>query len=50
VSHVDRAMANVDTVAQRNASGAEELSATANALADQASSLRQLVSTVRLDS
>lgn len=50
VSHVDRAMGNVDEVAQRNAAGAVQLSATANAMAGQADSLRQLVATVRLDS
>jgi methyl-accepting chemotaxis protein len=49
VSHADKAMANVDAVAQRNAAGAEELSATANALAEQAATLKKLVSTVRLD-
>jgi methyl-accepting chemotaxis protein len=50
VSHVDRAMGNVDEVAQRNAAGAVQLSATANAMASQADGLRQLVATVRLDS
>jgi methyl-accepting chemotaxis protein len=50
VTHVGQAMSNVDDVAQRNASGAEELSATANQLATQAGSLRTLVASVSVDS
>ncbi len=49
VSHVDRAMGNVDQVAQRNAAGAEQLSATAREMANRTAALRELVSTVRLD-
>jgi methyl-accepting chemotaxis protein len=49
VSHVDRAMSNVEAVAQRNASGAEQLSATAREMANRTSALRELVSSVQLD-
>ena len=49
VTHVGKAMSNVDAVAQRNASGAEQLSATAKAMASQTTSLRELVAAVRLD-
>ncbi len=49
VSHVDRAMSNVDAVAQRNAAGAEQLSATAREMANRTAALRELVGSVRLD-
>jgi hypothetical protein len=49
VSHVDRAMSNVDAVAQRNATGAEQLSATAREMANRTAALRELVASVRLD-
>ena len=49
VSHVGKAMNNVDAVAQRNASGAEQLSATAKEMETQTTALRQLVAGVRLD-
>ncbi|HXY41599.1 MAG TPA: methyl-accepting chemotaxis protein [Vicinamibacteria bacterium] len=49
VSHVDRAMSNVEEVAQRNASGAEQLSATAREMANRTGALRELVAAVRLD-
>jgi methyl-accepting chemotaxis protein len=49
VSHVDRAMGNVDEVAQRNASGAEQLSATAREMAHRTTALQELVAAVRLD-
>jgi len=49
VSHVDRAMSNVEEVAQRNASGAEQLSATAREMANRTAALRELVAAVRLD-
>jgi hypothetical protein len=49
VSHVDRAMSNVEAVAQRNASGAEQLSATAREMANRTGALRELVASVRLD-
>jgi methyl-accepting chemotaxis protein len=49
VSHVDRAMSNVDHVAQRNATGAEQLSATAREMANRTAVLRELVGSVRLD-
>jgi methyl-accepting chemotaxis protein len=43
VSQVNRAMAQVDQVTQRNASSAEELSATAEQMAAQADSLQQIL-------
>jgi methyl-accepting chemotaxis protein len=49
VAHVDQAMSHVDEVAQRNASGAEQLSATAAEMASQATALRDLVASVQLD-
>jgi hypothetical protein len=49
VSHVDLALSNVDRVAQRNASGAEQLSATAREMANRSAALRELVASVRLD-
>jgi uncharacterized protein YoxC len=49
VSHVGKAMNNVDAVAQRNASGAEQLSATAKEMETQTTALRHLVAGVRLD-
>jgi methyl-accepting chemotaxis protein len=48
VERVSRAMAVVDTVAQRNASAAEELSATAEEVATHAASLDRLVSYFRV--
>ncbi|MFL5347819.1 MAG: chemotaxis protein, partial [Hyalangium sp.] len=44
VKHMNRAMMQVDQVTQRNASAAEELSATAEELSAQALALEQLVS------
>jgi len=49
VSHVDRAMGNVDRVAQLNATGAEQLSATAREMANRTAALRELVANVKLD-
>ena len=49
VSHVDRAMGNVDKVAQLNATGAEQLSATAREMANRTAALRELVASVKLD-
>jgi methyl-accepting chemotaxis protein len=49
VSHVDQAMNNVDQVAQRNATGAEQLSATARDMADRTAALRELVAAVHID-
>jgi methyl-accepting chemotaxis protein len=49
VSQMNKAMSQVDTVTQRNASGAEELSSTAEELAAQAEALQQLVSFFRLE-
>ena len=49
VSHVDRAMSNVDKVAQLNATGAEQLSATAREMANRTAALRELVANVRID-
>jgi methyl-accepting chemotaxis protein len=48
VAQVSRAMSVVDQVTQRNASAAEELSATAEEVASQAETLQQLVSFFRL--
>jgi methyl-accepting chemotaxis protein len=49
VSHVDGAMSNVDKVAQLNATGAEQLSATAREMANRTAALRELVANVRID-
>ena len=49
VSHVDRAMSNVDKVAQLNATGAEQLSATAREMANRTAALRELVASVKID-
>ena len=43
ISQMNKAMAQVDTVTQRNASASEELSSTAEELSAQAEALRQLV-------
>jgi methyl-accepting chemotaxis protein len=48
VSQVNRAMGEVDQVAQRNASAAEELSSAAEEMASQAASLQDLVAFFRL--
>jgi methyl-accepting chemotaxis protein len=44
VTQINKAMAQVDTVTQRNASSAEELSSTAEEMASQSESLAQLMS------
>jgi methyl-accepting chemotaxis protein len=44
VNQINKAMAQVDTVTQRNASSAEELSSTAEEMASQSESLAQLMS------
>ena len=49
VSQVNRAMGQVDQVTQANASAAEELSATAEQVADQAAKLQEIISRFRLD-
>jgi methyl-accepting chemotaxis protein len=49
VGQINRAMAQVEQVTQRNASSAEELSATAGALSGQAEELRRQVSFFRID-
>lgn len=49
IAGINKAMAQVDTVTQRNASTAEELSSTSEELAAQASSLNQLVGFFKLD-
>jgi cell pole-organizing protein PopZ len=49
VSHVDGAMSNVDKVAQLNATGAEQLSATAREMANRTAALRELVANVKID-
>jgi hypothetical protein len=49
VTHVGQAMNNVDAVAQRNATGAEQLSATAREMETRTAALRELVASVRLD-
>jgi methyl-accepting chemotaxis protein len=49
IAGINKAMTQVDTVTQRNASTAEELSSTSEELAAQASSLNQLVSFFRLE-
>jgi methyl-accepting chemotaxis protein len=47
VSQVNKAMARVDQVTQRNASAAEELASTAEEMAAQAQGLEQLVAFFR---
>ncbi|HSN13350.1 MAG TPA: methyl-accepting chemotaxis protein, partial [Anaeromyxobacteraceae bacterium] len=49
VGQINKAMAQVDQVTQRNASAAEELSSTAEEMASQAESLQSLMSFFRLD-
>jgi methyl-accepting chemotaxis protein len=49
VSQVNRAMGQVDQVTQANASAAEELSATAEQVADQAARLQEIIGRFRLD-
>jgi methyl-accepting chemotaxis protein len=49
IAGINKAMTQVDTVTQRNASTAEELSSTSEELAAQASSLNQLVSFFKLE-
>lgn len=49
IAGINKAMMQVDTVTQRNASTAEELSSTSEELAAQASSLNQLVSFFKLE-
>jgi methyl-accepting chemotaxis protein len=48
VAQIHKALGSVDDVTQRNSSGAEELSSTAEELAAQADALQQLVSFFRL--
>ena len=48
VSQINKAMASVDTVTQRNASSAEELSSTAEELAGQSEALQQLMAFFRV--
>jgi methyl-accepting chemotaxis protein len=48
VTQINQAMAQVDTVTQRNASSAEELSSTAEELAAQSEQLQQLMTFFRL--
>ena len=48
VTQINQAMAQVDTVTQRNASSAEELSSTAEELAGQSEQLQQLMTFFRL--
>jgi methyl-accepting chemotaxis protein len=48
VAQINRAMAQVDDVTQRNASAAEELASTAEELSAQAESLQQLVAIFRV--
>jgi methyl-accepting chemotaxis protein len=48
VAQVNKAMTQVDQITQRNASGAEELSSTAEEMAGQAESLDQLMSFFRI--
>jgi methyl-accepting chemotaxis protein len=50
VEQVNRAMAHVDQVTQRNASAAEELSSTAEEMASQAENLKQLMSFFQIES
>jgi methyl-accepting chemotaxis protein len=48
VTQINKAMASVDTVTQRNASSAEELSSTAEELAAQSEALQQLMAFFRV--
>jgi methyl-accepting chemotaxis protein len=48
VNQINKAMASVDTVTQRNASSAEELSSTAEELAAQSEALQQLMAFFRV--
>jgi ABC-type transporter Mla subunit MlaD len=48
VTQINQAMAQVDTVTQRNASSAEELSSTAEELAAQSEQLQQLMTFFRV--
>jgi methyl-accepting chemotaxis protein len=48
VVQINKAMASVDTVTQRNASSAEELSSTAEELAAQSEALQQLMAFFRV--
>jgi len=48
VTQINKAMAQVDTVTQRNASSAEELSSTAEELAAQSEQLQQLMTFFRV--
>jgi methyl-accepting chemotaxis protein len=48
VTQINRAMAQVDSVTQRNASSAEELSSTAEELASQSEQLQQLMTFFRI--
>jgi methyl-accepting chemotaxis protein len=50
VAQVNKAMAQVDQVTQRNAAAAEELSSTAIQMANQAEDLQQLMRAFRIDS
>jgi methyl-accepting chemotaxis protein len=50
VEQVNRAMAHVDQVTQRNASAAEQLSSTAEEMASQAENLKQLMSFFQIES
>jgi methyl-accepting chemotaxis protein len=49
VSQVNKAMTHMDQVTQRNAAAAEQLSSTAEQMADQAKSLQQLLTAFRID-
>ena len=49
VSQVNQAMTHMDQVTQRNAAAAEELSSTAEQMADQAKSLQELLTAFRID-
>lgn len=49
VTQINKAMEAVDSLTQRNATSAEELSSTAEELASQSESLQQLISFFRLD-
>jgi methyl-accepting chemotaxis protein len=48
VTQVNKAMGQMDQVTQRNASGAEELSSTAEELAQRAQGLRELINFFRV--
>jgi len=49
VSQINKAMTQVDQVAQRNAAGAEELASSAEQMASQAEALQRLMSFFRVD-